>query len=930
MQDVEAGLLNLCRLCGEDDVECSDLFDEKGQKDDLLSKIQLSVRISITQDDGLPTGICNECREKLSEYTIFYQQCHDTQERLREFISIESAMQKSTTNNQTEIKTTVDSEPDDETDDFYFEEAEVEAEDTEGDTATEFLETEENIPADAENESSFAASERGITLPMRNSTPGQKKDVKEVKLTKFKSVQVANRKPFGRGSSPQEDLVAEPSTKVVENSEMHATAPICKVQSVVSISSGSSSSCTQISSSLAPTSEPPPLIKIVKSVVKPFPFMVPPLVPIKNIAPVKPSTSVPSISIVKPNMTKFVPQVVKVTPPTALQPVVKLTRLPESTLMKFVKGYSPKHTKAPEKVIAPKGPSLTTRNGVPVIKYATPLLKNQSFNGLATSRLSMEPPPLVRRLETKVGAESFGMARHRVALELPSVTTSTGAKGRVFVLAGNNSVVKIPAAFFPQEKPQKPVKKVYQTGQKKIDPLPTVKSTTSTSKRKKSDPLPKVDSLTIKKKKSELIADASKPTDLELPADQTEKPLDENIEVKKRKKKKPLLPPSAIPYLVLKTGQLVKLSEAETVPLSEIPIPPVIVMHVSRNVSSPPNVTVEGQINFPDLSSYSGFPVDLGSGLHVRSYPDSCSKDFSVSIRETENGNETTALEKVLVVQNRWLRQHKKKGIFVRKPSKRCRPATCPETAAHIEELPSTDHTKYLCKACGVSFIHRKACEYHVINKHMSEICPYQCKECGKKFATNFLRASHIRHRHVRSPDLLCSICGAAFRSMQVLKGHEMRHTTKDPPFKCKTCGKGFYTKANQVKHELALHGVKKVICDICGESFPSGGRLNEHRLNHTGGLKCKECGKVVDTRPKLRAHKAKFHQKDETFMPCPCGKKFKVFAFLHNHRKICPTFLMQSGQAVSDNDINEDPEYFGDEGVAEEVFEDEVLPLLS
>lgn len=147
---IQEGMSNLCRLCGEDDRECFDLFDDERQEEELLLKIEQSIRIAvsnlvsflmvlndskvrlrlvesigvqvscfqlklsdlycvsdfpltysfdfffqITQDDGLPTGICAMCYDKITGYATFYQQCHDTQDRLQEFLSIECAMQKS-------------------------------------------------------------------------------------------------------------------------------------------------------------------------------------------------------------------------------------------------------------------------------------------------------------------------------------------------------------------------------------------------------------------------------------------------------------------------------------------------------------------------------------------------------------------------------------------------------------------------------------------------------------------------------------------------------------------------------------------------------------------------------------------------------------------------------------------------------------------
>lgn len=42
------GLAELCRLCGEVEKECFDLFDVEGQGEELLSKIKLAIRLSVS------------------------------------------------------------------------------------------------------------------------------------------------------------------------------------------------------------------------------------------------------------------------------------------------------------------------------------------------------------------------------------------------------------------------------------------------------------------------------------------------------------------------------------------------------------------------------------------------------------------------------------------------------------------------------------------------------------------------------------------------------------------------------------------------------------------------------------------------------------------------------------------------------------------
>ncbi|XP_034233961.1 uncharacterized protein LOC117640990 isoform X1 [Thrips palmi] len=150
---VQEGLSNLCRLCGEDDRECFDLFDDERQEEELLFKIEQSVRIAITQGDGLPTGICTLCHDKLTGYATFYQQCHDTQDRLQEFLSIECAMQKSIQGNQDEEATNDDDYDHDDEHNYEAETEEVYYYEEEGpDNGVEDMEVVEAVEAGAVEE----------------------------------------------------------------------------------------------------------------------------------------------------------------------------------------------------------------------------------------------------------------------------------------------------------------------------------------------------------------------------------------------------------------------------------------------------------------------------------------------------------------------------------------------------------------------------------------------------------------------------------------------------------------------------------------------------------------------------------------------------------------------------------------------------------
>lgn len=384
---------------------------------------------------------------------------------------------------------------------------------------------------------------------------------------------------------------------------------------------------------------------------------------------------------------------------------------------------------------------------------------------------------------------------------------------------------------------------------------------------------------------------------------------DRNATVKRKKT-------ISVPYLVLNDGRLVKLSDIEEkVPLDQIPIPPVILLHSAHVGTLPPKISLktnaENNDEVLDTPEYYGpHPhVELRSSLQIHSLPDGCSlpsfqnapislsSELDESIYAT-NSDKIVELNlgcslsngdnnlKYFVVKRGVCNSVRKKKLVVKSRNKRYNVPSCPEAVNQVENILS-DPSKFKCKLCGTISKSRKRCEYHIITKHFNDSCAYECEECGKKFATNFLKKVHRKAVHFRTADHLCSICGDSFRSVGVLKGHELRHAQQEGPYQCHICDKNFYTKANRTRHIADVHSEKKTVCDICGEVFSGVGRMNQHRYIHFGALKCPHCDRTFKSKSRLQAH-TQTHIEDSKLMLCPCGKKFKTFAFFHNHKKIC------------------------------------------
>ena len=145
------------------------------------------------------------------------------------------------------------------------------------------------------------------------------------------------------------------------------------------------------------------------------------------------------------------------------------------------------------------------------------------------------------------------------------------------------------------------------------------------------------------------------------------------------------------------------------------------------------------------------------------------------------------------------------------------------------------------------------------------------CKSCGKKFKTDSSLQNHLkkfcpqRDKVPRDPRIdesvkkldkddpefspktkfLCLICKKAFLSRTGAQTHVSTVHLKLTPFSCETCGKKFTQKQAMVKHQEKLHPKEEgaqphqvklqqeeesiVMCEMCGQVFPSIELMTEH-----------------------------------------------------------------------------------------------------
>lgn len=128
---------------------------------------------------------------------------------------------------------------------------------------------------------------------------------------------------------------------------------------------------------------------------------------------------------------------------------------------------------------------------------------------------------------------------------------------------------------------------------------------------------------------------------------------------------------------------------------------------------------------------------------------------------------------------------------------------------------------------------------------------------------------------------------GKSFRWQAALESHEQLNCGRPPNFECDVCAKLFANKATLTRHMINHTGERRHPCKFCDKSFRDNDRLTIHtRYRHSGERphKCPHCDKCFVEPSSLKVHLI-VHTGIKRYVCQGCGERYPTNSALHKHR---------------------------------------------
>ena len=181
---------------------------------------------------------------------------------------------------------------------------------------------------------------------------------------------------------------------------------------------------------------------------------------------------------------------------------------------------------------------------------------------------------------------------------------------------------------------------------------------------------------------------------------------------------------------------------------------------------------------------------------------------------------------------------------LVENPSmKKPDPGICPHCGEYFERVQQhvlymhTTEKPYKCPKCEFAHTLKKGLDSHMKTVHPVESALKICHICSYKTSTNQTLKNHIESVHEQIKNFSCDHdgCDLKFYRERTMKKHFMLKHSSERPHKCEICGEAFAIGEKLQTHKRKVHEGKKYSCETCGKEHNNAKSLKRHNVNLHG-----------------------------------------------------------------------------------------------
>ena len=222
------------------------------------------------------------------------------------------------------------------------------------------------------------------------------------------------------------------------------------------------------------------------------------------------------------------------------------------------------------------------------------------------------------------------------------------------------------------------------------------------------------------------------------------------------------------------------------------------------------------------------------------------------------------------------------------------------------ETLKGENGRRFMCTHSDCSDSQQTFCTRQAVQRHFNRLHKgsydgkiWECSQCPEIFLVQFLLTEHIKEAHT-DEKWPCCYCGKMLESKKHRYSHERVTCMMNPKavekhkqtVTCEFCGLTMKRNRYHNHKKTYCQGIKreheeKFSCEMCGKVFNSKGKVKEHMSTHNDKpdpkFQCPICHKFMKQHNSFKKHMVNVHKQSHT---CDiCNMTFHDAEYLKRHK---------------------------------------------